>query len=293
MNDRWMGKQTIHRPHKGHQCFKVNGAMIKRQAQGHHLTNSNLLDTVLIGINTGFFLQSPDCYRKNLRWNNLQQCGCAVLLPVNAADVGYRNAPLLQIRLCQSIARRYFAVGFFAFPESVFTRCFPTLEPNRRRSTRTMCSRLRWSIVSAKATSYIASLKSVFSSCGQYPQYRSQAHRAILSRHLADSPSSSRRWAGTMERKYRYAPNRYAAAYRPLAVIDMGVEGRRGLQAFRNGFQHDRIHRNLMIPACITAEQPVFLHKIRHVRFIHIGDVWNGFQDSEVIWETIFLCMPK
>ena len=83
--------------------------MVKRQAQGHHLTNSNLLHTVLIGINARFFLQSSDCHRKNLRWDNLQQCGCTVLLPVNASDIGYRNAPLLQIRFCQSVARRYFA----------------------------------------------------------------------------------------------------------------------------------------------------------------------------------------
>lgn len=186
VNDRWMGKQAIHRSHKGHQRFKINGTMVKRQAQGHHLTNSNLLHTVLIGINARFFLQSSDCHRKNLRWDNLQQCGCTVLLPVNASDIGYRNAPLLQIRFCQAVARRYFAVGFFAFPESVFTRCFPTLEPNRRRSTRTRCSRLRWPIVSAKATSYIASLKSVFSFCGQSPQYRPQAHRAISNRHPAN-----------------------------------------------------------------------------------------------------------
>ena len=93
VNDRWMGKQAIHRSHKGHQRFKINGTMVKRQAQGHHLTNSNLLHTVLIGINARFFLQSSDCHRKNLRWDNLQQCGCTVLLPVNASDIGYRNAP--------------------------------------------------------------------------------------------------------------------------------------------------------------------------------------------------------
>ena len=137
VNDRWMGKQAIHRSHKGHQRFKINGTMVKRQAQGHHLTNSNLLHTVLIGINARFFLQSSDCHRKNLRWDNLQQCGCTVLLPVNASDIGYRNAPLLQIRFL-SVGRSPVFCGrlFFAFPESVFTRCFPNLGAEQAASAR-------------------------------------------------------------------------------------------------------------------------------------------------------------
>jgi hypothetical protein len=71
--------------------------------------------------------------------------------------------------------------------------------------------------------------------------------------------------------------NRYATTNSPFAVINMGIKGRSGLQALCNGFQHDCIHCNLMPPACIVAECAVFLHKIRHVRFIHIGYVRNSF----------------
>ncbi|GEM_PF-6636569 len=84
-----MGKEPVHRPHKGNQCFKIDCPVIERKAQRHDLTDPNLLDSVWIGINARLLLQRTDCYRKNLRRHNLEQSCRAVLLPVNTPDIGH------------------------------------------------------------------------------------------------------------------------------------------------------------------------------------------------------------
>lgn len=90
-----MGKEPVHRPHKGNQCFKIDCPVIERKAQRHDLTDPNLLDSVWIGINARLFLQSSHCYGKNLRRHNLEQSCRAVLLSVNTPDIGHSCASLL------------------------------------------------------------------------------------------------------------------------------------------------------------------------------------------------------